>query len=119
MYHMPNMPNVSMVSHHNLLNTVEHCAATCEHMVTMLLGMHDVHARATQIQLLRDCASICQTMAIYLARHSGLAKSLANLCAHICEVCGNECAKFPDAESRRCAQICFNCAQECRAFAAS
>jgi hypothetical protein len=106
-------------SHHasNVLGTVQHCEATCEHMVSQLLCYKDVHARALQIQFLRDCADICTTTAAYLARQSPLAPSIANLCAYICEVCGNECKKFPDPESQRCSQICLNCAQECRAVA--
>ncbi|BFH68999.1 hypothetical protein J27TS7_06990 [Paenibacillus dendritiformis] len=40
----------------------------CEHMVTAMLGTPDIHARRRQILLLRDCATICATMACYLAR---------------------------------------------------
>ncbi len=103
----------------NVLGSVQYCAAQCEHMITVLLGSHDVHARATQIQLLRDCASICATTARFLARLSGFSKIMASVCAQICEICGNECAKFPDHESQRCSQICLTCAQDCRAFSMS
>ncbi|MDQ0194811.1 hypothetical protein J2T20_003182 [Paenibacillus wynnii] len=111
--------NPSHVATPGLIQTVQNCAVTCEQMVTHLLHMSDVHNRVMQIQLLRDCVTICDTMVCYLARHSPFAKSLANFCACVCDVCGKECAKFPDPESQHCSRVCFHCAQECRMFAAS
>lgn len=102
-----------------LLTTVQHCANVCEHMMPMMLGMSDVQARRNQIRLLMDCATICHTMAAYLARRSGLAAGTAALCAGICELCANECARFQDQHSQHCAQVCMQCAQECRAFVSS
>lgn len=103
--------------HLSILKAVQECDASCEHTTTVLLGSQDIHARSMQIQLLRDCATICATAVCFLARHSVFAKPLANLCAYICELCGKECAKFPDQESQHCSHICFHCAQECRTFA--
>lgn len=99
-----------------LLKTVTECFAECEGMITMCLGMADVQARTKQIQLLRDCASICETTACFLARNSMFVKMCAHLCAYICEVCGHECMKHADTESQRCGQICLHCAQECKSF---
>lgn len=102
----------------SLLHTVQHCEAICEHMVTHLICSHHDDRRDFQIQLLRDCADICTLMAKYIARNSCHAKTLASVCAYICEHCGNVCAKFPDAMSQHCAQVCLHCAHACRAFAA-
>lgn len=102
-----------------LLRTVQECQNVCEHMVTAMLGMPDVQSRRMQIQLLHDCARICATLAGYLASNSPFARSTASLCARICQLCGNECARFPDQMSQMCSQICFACAQECQAFAMS
>lgn len=99
-----------------LLHTVQHCANVCEHMITMALGMQDVQARRAQIRLLMDCATICITLAHYLARRSPAAQATASLCGRICELCGNECARFPDQHSQMCSQVCLRCAQECLAF---
>lgn len=100
-----------------LLKTVQDCLNVCEHMVTAMIGAPDVQARRMQIHLLRDCATICATMASYLASYSMFSKATAGLCSQICEMCGNECAKFPDQMSQMCSRVCLNCAQECRAFA--
>lgn len=121
--HMYDQPGNHM-SHHmgshmfpNVLHTVQHCEATCEHMITMLIHGKVSHRRSTQIQLLRDCADICTVTAKFIARESGFSRSLAHLCAHICEVCGNECARHPDKASQHCARVCLDCAQECKSFA--
>lgn len=108
-----------MMSHHHVLKTVRKCASTCEEMVSMLLAMPDLSARRMQLRLLEDCADICHLTVKYMARQSAFAKRIANLCASVCESCGHECARFPDAESQRCARICLDCARECRTFAMS
>lgn len=103
----------------NLVETIQNCEETCEHMTTFLKRKPDVKKRTRQLQLLRDCADICTLTAKYIARNSEFSKCIANLCAYICEACGMECAKFPDLESQNCAKICLHCARECRIFAMS
>lgn len=107
------------IYHGPLVETVQQCEATCEHMITFLLRKHETHMRLLQIQLLRDCADICTSTAKYLARDSAFSKTMSDLCGYICETCGKECSKFPDAESQECARICLQCARECRSFAMS
>jgi len=102
--------------HERLLDTLQECEETCEHMTTHLLRHRDREHRAMQLELLRDCADICTFTGRYIARHSTFSKYAANLCAFVCEICGNECLKFRDAESQRCGRICLDCARECRAF---
>jgi hypothetical protein len=101
----------------SLLRTVQDCEAMCEQTLTAVSGMPDVEIRTMQLRLLRDCADICGLTAKYIARDSMFTKALANLCADVCDVCGCECAKFPDCISQHCAQVCFHCARECRMFA--
>lgn len=102
-----------------IIQTLHHCQVTCEQMTVFIIRGQDVHARLRQLELLRDCADICAFTVKFIARHSSFAKAAANLCASICEVCGNECLRFPDAESQNCGHICLSCARECRAFAMS
>lgn len=108
---------MDMMAPSSLLHTIQHCAATCDHMITHLLCHEDVNLRRQQLLLLRDCADICHLTASLIARNSPMARMMAHICAHICERCGNECAKYPDHHSQHCARICLQCAQECRAFA--
>lgn len=101
----------------SLIDTLDFCQTTCEHMTTLLKERPDVSTRTLQLRLLRDCADICGLTSKFIARSSYFSKNIAGLCGYICEVCGNECAKYPDPESQNCAQICLNCARECKAFA--
>lgn len=100
------------------VETLQECESTCEHMTHHLKMMEeDYRARITQAMLLRDCADICDLTAKYAAKDSIFAKNAASLCAYICVMCGNECARFPDRMSQHCAMVCFNCAKHCTAFA--
>ena len=103
--------------HENLVNTIQECEATCEHMTTHLKKLQDVQMRTKQLVLLRDCADICGLTAKYVARGSMFSKQTAVLCACICEACAQECMRFQDAMSQNCAQICLHCARECINFA--
>ncbi|AGL01148.1 four-helix bundle copper-binding protein [Desulfoscipio gibsoniae] len=103
-------------THERVLSMVQYCEAVCENTFTAVLGMCD-QSRATQLQLLRDCADICTLTAKYIARCSMYARPLAAQCAQICETCGHHCLKMPDSQSQFCGRVCLDCARECRAFA--
>lgn len=109
-------PRDHLMHHERLLRTLADCEATCEHMTTIIKRRNDVNLRTRQLSLLRDCADICGLTYKYIARNSMFSRHIASLCAQICTACGNECARFPDAESQHCARICLNCAIECRNF---
>jgi hypothetical protein len=104
-------------SHMGVVKTVQDCEVVCEQMTTILKSKPDVQNRIRQLMLLRDCADICALTAKYIARRSPFAKHMAGLCATVCQVCGTECSRFPDAESQHCAQVCWHCAQVCQSFA--
>ncbi len=101
-----------------IVGTIQNCEATCESMTDYIERRPDVNTRIKQLKLLRDCADICGLTAKFIARKSAFSNSVAGLCAYICEICGAECAKYPDAESQNCSKICMNCAKECKEFAA-
>ena len=110
-------PYYPLKTYGSVLKTVQNCEAVCENTLTAVLGMHNVHTRIHQIQLLRDCADICTLTAKYIARCSMFARYLANLCADICEICGKHCLMHHDAQSQYCGKVCLDCARECRDFA--
>jgi hypothetical protein len=101
----------------SLVKMIQDCEAMCEHTMTHVSMLPDVHMRVMQLHLLHDCADICGLTAKFVARNSVFARATAGLCACICEVCGAECAKYPDPASQACAQMCLHCAKACRAFA--
>ncbi len=96
----------------NITNQVKDCSLTCHRMLNYLLEC-DYPERKKQLKLLQDCANICDTQSLFLVKNSQFSKQLALLCAHICEICGNECKKWPDYYSQHCAKICLDCAIAC------
>ncbi|MEW9502826.1 four-helix bundle copper-binding protein [Jeotgalibacillus marinus] len=110
-------PNGNIFLQHRLLHTVQNCEATCEFTRNEILKMEG--CRKEQLKLLSDCANMCTLMAKYIASKSIFAKSLACLCAEVCQVCGEHCIKHPDKISQACGQSCLHCAQECREFASA
>ena len=93
------------------------CATACDHCASACLHEQDVKAMARCIALDVDCAAVCRLAAGYMARGSECAKDLCRLCAQVCQICGDECAKHPMDHCQACAQACRRCAQECRAMA--
>ncbi|MEC4721735.1 four-helix bundle copper-binding protein [Noviherbaspirillum sp. CPCC 100848] len=90
------------------------CAATCDNCAASCLQEEDVKMMARCIALDIDCAQICRLAAAYMARGSEMSTSLCQLCAEVCEACGNECAKHQMGHCQACAQACLRCAEECR-----
>lgn len=95
------------------------CAAACDHCAAACLQEQDVEAMARCIALDMDCAQICRLAASFMARGSEFAKELCQLCAKVCQACGDECAKHQMAHCQECAQACYRCAEECRQMAAA
>lgn len=116
---VPYHADLRNVQHQRVLKMLQHCEAVCELTEYYVLTREDPKHRKDQLRMLRDCADICTLTAKYIARYSRFAKSLALLCAKICEVCGNHCSQQPDQQSQTCGQTCLQCAQECRSFAMS
>lgn len=113
---VPYATNMRNIQNRQVLKTVQHCEAVCEFTEYYVLTREDPSRRKEQLRMLRDCADICTLTAKYMARHSRFAKSLALLCAKICEVCGNHCSQQPDQQSQTCGQTCLQCARDFIAF---
>lgn len=107
----------NMFMHPELVEMINHCEVTCEHMTHHLVMMRLASARMAQFGLLRDCSDICGLSARTISRGSYFSKVFADVCAEVCNSCGNECLKYPDEMSQHCARVCFECAKHCRRFA--
>jgi hypothetical protein len=67
------------------------------------------------IQLDMECAALCYAAAQLMSLGSDKAKEVCQLCADICEACGNECSKHTHSKHcQECAEACKACAEECR-----
>jgi hypothetical protein len=86
----------------------------CDHCSTACLKEPDVKMMARCIELDMHCAEICRLAANFMAKSELYAKDICELCARICEDCGNECAKHQNDHCQRCAKACKACAEACR-----
>lgn len=103
---------------HELINTLNHCAAVCSHCAAACLGEKDVNEMVDCIRLDMDCADICRLVASFVARESVHANHLMRECAEICEACAEECEKHSHMEHcRACAEACRHCAEACAQIA--
>lgn len=73
------------------------------------------HANPEHINLLMDCAKICDLSADFAIRGSQFHADLCNLCAEICDRCADRREEMDgdDEEMQKCAQTCRECAEEC------
>ena len=100
------------------LNPTRHtqdCAAICLQTIQYCLEQGGEHTEPTHMQLLLDCADICQTTAAFAARRSQNHVGVTSACADICDLCASACEKFQDdPQMKACANQCFLCAAACR-----
>ncbi len=99
----------------NCLDCYRLCAETANHC----LSMGGKHAEPEHIQLLQDCAEICQTSADFMARGSHRHNQTCALCAKICQECAEACDQMAGGDSlmKECADACRKCAQSCETMA--
>ena len=90
------------------------CAVACDHCAGACLAEIDVKLMSWCIELNIDCAGICRLLPSYMARDSGFAPQLCQLCAEVCEACAEVCAMCPQEHCQDCAAACRHCADECR-----
>ncbi|MDK8643772.1 MULTISPECIES: four-helix bundle copper-binding protein [Bacillati] len=93
------------------------CMKVCNHCYDACLKEGDSHHMADCIRLDRECADMCAFAAGAMSRNSQFAHQICQLCAEICEACGNECKKHDHAHCKECAEACFKCADVCRKMA--
>jgi hypothetical protein len=97
------------------IDSCNDCAIDCEHCAAACLQEAEVKTLTRCIRLDLDCAEICRTAAILMARGSERFAEFCGLCADICDACAQECEQHAHMEHcRRCAESCRRCAEECR-----
>ena len=99
------------------LDACQQCATACNQCAAACLQEQDVAMMARCIALDLDCAALCTLVADTLARGSEFAPAVCALCAHVCDSCGEECARHEMEHCQACAQACHTCAAECRQMA--
>jgi len=90
------------------------CYQTCTETTLRCLSMGGKHAASTHINLLLDCAKICNTNADFMLRNSTYYPQTCGICADICDECSDVCDRFEDGFMKECATTCRRCAESCR-----
>lgn len=87
------------------------CAVSC-------LQEKDVQRMKKCIRLDLECAAICTAAVQVMSLNGELSEQLCQLCAEVCNRCGQECARFTEMEHcRKCAEVCRRCAEVCSQMA--
>lgn len=100
---------------------IDDCLAafrSCRETAAHCIEMGGKHAEPHHIQLLEDCAGICELHADYMMRGSERQAPLAKACADTCRQCAEDCRKFGgDEKMTECAEINERCAKSCAPMA--
>lgn len=90
------------------------CYVVCAETFTRCLKLGGKHSEREQINLLFDCAKICNINADFMLRNSTRYPQICSLTANICNECSGECDKFEEGFMKECARVCRRCAESCR-----
>jgi hypothetical protein len=93
------------------------CYQSCTETTMRCLSMGGKHAEPEHINLLMDCARICNTNADFMQRNSTYYPQTCGITADICDECGDNCDRFDEDFMKECASVCRRCAESCREMA--
>lgn len=92
------------------------CYQICTRTIAQCLIKGGKHAETKHIQLLQDCADICNLSAQFMLRESDFHSSICKVCAEICSACAKNCESLDasDKEMKACSEACQKCATSCQ-----
>ncbi len=93
------------------------CYQTCTETTVRCLSIGGKHAEIEHLNLLMDCAKICNTNADFMLRNSTYYPQTCGITADICDECADTCDRFEDDFMKECASVCRRCAESCREMA--
>lgn len=108
---------MNIIPNHELIEKIDICVAACNFCASACLKEDDVKMMAKCIALDMDCAEICRTAGILLARNSDHGKHMLQECTEVCEACAKECGNHQSGHCQACAKACTECAEACKAAA--
>lgn len=108
---------MDIIPHDELIKKLDICIAACNFCASSCLREDNVQMMAKCISMDMDCADVCRTAGVLLARKSPHGKHLLKECIEICEACAEECGKHESAHCQACAKACRECAEACKAAA--
>ncbi len=108
---------MNIIPNHEVIKKIDICVAACNYCASACLKEDDVKMMAKCISLDMDCAEICRTTGILLARDSAHGKHMLKECIEICEACSKECSNHQNEHCQACSKACTECAEACKTAA--
>lgn len=93
------------------------CYQACTETTLRCLTMGGIHAEKEHLNLLMDCAKICNTNADFMLRNSSYYPQTCGITADICDECADTCDRFEEDFMKECARVCRRCSESCREMA--
>ncbi len=97
----------------SIIQTLNACAAACNHCADACLGEDHVDRMVTCIRTDRVCAEICSATAKVLSMSYGPIDELLQFCARVCGSCAEECEQHNHDHCQACAKACTECREAC------
>lgn len=99
----------------NDIDVMLDCYLSCTKTITHCLEQGGEHADPRHINLLMDCAKICNVASDFACRESANHPAVYAVCADICKQCADACDALAedDPAMAECAEICRKCAEVC------
>lgn len=101
----------------DLVHRIGECIYMCNLCIKGCLEEPDVAMMRDCIRLDKACIGACSYALTTAFDGSRWQKDALKHCAHVCEACGKECARYPQDHCQRCAEACKACAKACSAMA--
>ncbi|MEO6538123.1 MAG: four-helix bundle copper-binding protein [Ferruginibacter sp.] len=108
---------MKIIPHDELIKKIDICIAACNFCASSCLKEENVKMMAKCISMDIDCAEVCRTTAILLARDSPHGKHLLKECIELCDACAAECGMHEADHCQACAKACRECSEACKAAA--
>lgn len=104
---------MNIIPNDELIKKLDICIAACNYCASACLKEEHVKMMAQCISNNIDCAEVCRTAAVLLARDSKHGKHLLRECIELCNICADECSKHDHDHCQACAKACRECAEAC------
>lgn len=95
------------------------CYQECLSCISHCLAQGGKHADPKHINLMLECARMCQMSVDLMLVKGQFAHEHCQLCAKVCEACEASCRSIDpnDSMMQKCADMCRKCADSCRSMA--
>lgn len=91
------------------------CYESCTSSIQHCLSEGGKHIEPSHLNLMMECARLCQISAEFMMSGSAYSEDLCNVCSEICDACAESCLAVDvnDKMMQECAEICRRCSRSC------